>query len=277
MILAGIVGYLPYSDRPGPGWYGPHLPSWSEVSFYLGFAVYFAYYFVFWAPLLFVFARLLNWSGAPRWLFRTLAGLASGVLCLVLAAAAGWYVAISAFAVDVAGILGIFYGVVSMVWCTPEARPDRSAALRWIVAPVLFVVFLGALAYQLLPAKDAQSMDINVLTVEPGSQSIRDDARHLGLTDTQITFLESSGLHGKLRQSSQFSQSIGNTSKHAKAIVVFTTPGRDVVHFQSPKATTVLYLQTERQWVKFPNDAALLKKTFTLTSNADGGVGIQIE
>ena len=27
LTLASAVGYLPYSDRPGPGWYGPSISS----------------------------------------------------------------------------------------------------------------------------------------------------------------------------------------------------------------------------------------------------------
>src|SRR5712692_1562273 len=38
LILLTLIGYLPYSDRPGPGWQGAHLPSLQEVGFFLGWA-----------------------------------------------------------------------------------------------------------------------------------------------------------------------------------------------------------------------------------------------
>src|SRR5437764_15241795 len=36
LLICSLVGYLPYSDRPGPGWETPHLPSWQEIRFYAG-------------------------------------------------------------------------------------------------------------------------------------------------------------------------------------------------------------------------------------------------
>ncbi len=39
LVLINSVGYLPYSDRPGPGWQTPHLPSGQELGFFAGLAV----------------------------------------------------------------------------------------------------------------------------------------------------------------------------------------------------------------------------------------------
>ena len=45
LLLACVLGYLPYSDRPGPGWWGRvHWPSPAEIGTYLGFAPWFAYF-----------------------------------------------------------------------------------------------------------------------------------------------------------------------------------------------------------------------------------------
>src|SRR5665213_2832862 len=38
LLLINCVGYLPYSDRPGPGWQPAHLPSKDELRFFLSFA-----------------------------------------------------------------------------------------------------------------------------------------------------------------------------------------------------------------------------------------------
>ena len=38
LILVNCAGYLPYSDRPGPGWQLPHLPTLGEMRFFVGFA-----------------------------------------------------------------------------------------------------------------------------------------------------------------------------------------------------------------------------------------------
>jgi hypothetical protein len=38
LVLVNSAGYLPYSDRPGPGWQMPHLPTGEELQFFVGFA-----------------------------------------------------------------------------------------------------------------------------------------------------------------------------------------------------------------------------------------------
>src|ERR1700722_13775502 len=38
LVLVNCAGYLPYSDRPGPGWQMPHLPTGDELRFFVGFA-----------------------------------------------------------------------------------------------------------------------------------------------------------------------------------------------------------------------------------------------
>ena len=42
LFVASAVGYLPYSDRPGPGWHGAHIPGLREIGFYFSFAIFFA-------------------------------------------------------------------------------------------------------------------------------------------------------------------------------------------------------------------------------------------
>src|SRR4029077_16463213 len=66
LINSSIVGYLAYSDRPGPRW-GRGVFSWSEVKFFVGWLPLLVYSLLYLGAALFPFARLLSWFRSPRW------------------------------------------------------------------------------------------------------------------------------------------------------------------------------------------------------------------
>src|SRR5258708_7216208 len=74
LVGSSIVGYLAYSDRPGPGW-GRGVFSWSEVKFFAGWLPLLVYFLLYLVAALFPFARFLGWFRSPRWLLRLLGGL----------------------------------------------------------------------------------------------------------------------------------------------------------------------------------------------------------
>jgi hypothetical protein len=71
LSLAPVFGYLPYSDRPGPGWYGrfPAI-SWAEfietVWFMLGWAALFIPHSIVCGLLIALLARGLELVRTPR-------------------------------------------------------------------------------------------------------------------------------------------------------------------------------------------------------------------
>jgi hypothetical protein len=38
LVVVSAIGYLPYSDRRGPGWYAAHIPNVQEVGYYASWA-----------------------------------------------------------------------------------------------------------------------------------------------------------------------------------------------------------------------------------------------
>src|SRR5437870_3275669 len=105
LLLASSIGYLPYSDRPGPGWYGGHLPEWQEVRFFAGFAFrMLALFAVIWTAFVFLFGSILAALRLPRVAIGIVTGLLSAWLAMFGIAAAGWMIAIAAAPVYVAGI-----------------------------------------------------------------------------------------------------------------------------------------------------------------------------
>ena len=122
MFLSEFVGFLPYSDRPGPGFYGWFpMRSLSDVGtaawFQLGFALFAAPFFAMYAiPALTVFLAL-RLTTVNRWFLAVPAALVFGLLGFYLMAALGWYIAISGVGVIAAGVLGFAFGALCfLLW-----------------------------------------------------------------------------------------------------------------------------------------------------------------
>ena len=122
MFLCQFVGFLPYSDRPGPGFYGWFpLRSLSDIAraawFQLSFALFTAPFFAMYAvPALAAFL-LLRLTHINRWFIAVPAALVFGFLGLFMVGAMGWYIAISAAGVYAAGVLGIIFGALCfLLW-----------------------------------------------------------------------------------------------------------------------------------------------------------------
>jgi hypothetical protein len=121
LSLAPVFGYLPYSDRPGPGWFG-RFPGvtwsdfWSGFMFFLGWVALLVPYAVVAGLLLFVIARLLERFRVPRIAVAVVAALLAGFVSGYIVAGIGWYISIAAPPVYFAMILGIVFGA----WLLPR-------------------------------------------------------------------------------------------------------------------------------------------------------------
>ncbi len=115
LILAPVVGYLPYSDRPGPGWYGT-FPALSLREFVantgamLGSGLFFAVLFVIPGAV-----AVLVLRGVERFVHRLAWRRAIGTLVGALFAGywmlgAGWYISAGLPLLILAVILGAFAG-----------------------------------------------------------------------------------------------------------------------------------------------------------------------
>jgi len=123
LVCAPVFGYLPYSDRPGPGWFG-RFPGvgwadfWHGARFHLGWTLLLAPYAILCGLLLFVVARVLERFHAPRVVVAVVGALLAGFVSGYIVVAIGWYIAIAAPPVYAAVILGILYGA----WLLPKRK-----------------------------------------------------------------------------------------------------------------------------------------------------------
>src|SRR5689334_9881702 len=84
LVVINSVGYLPYSDRPGPGWQTSHLPKPEELKFFVGYTALLFPATALYGSFFAVGAAILGFCRLPRWALRIIgvvpAFLAGGLL-----------------------------------------------------------------------------------------------------------------------------------------------------------------------------------------------------
>jgi hypothetical protein len=110
MVGAMLIGYLPYTDRPGPGWYGPSatLQQIPMVGEWLKLRA--------WVPpiygaVIFLLMKALSLiPRLPRAVVRVVASLLAGAIAVIWVAATGWYFALALSVQWAALALAVVYG-----------------------------------------------------------------------------------------------------------------------------------------------------------------------
>lgn len=134
LALAPLFGYLPYSDRPGPGWYG-RFPAVGWAEFWLhawemaGAGAFFAILFILPATLLVLAVRACETMGMRAGVVRVVAALLSALVSGYWAMAAAWYIA----GAPVLGLLAIALGAVAGACVLPADAPKaRVKRFAWV-------------------------------------------------------------------------------------------------------------------------------------------------
>ena len=112
MVVVQAIGYLPYSDRPGPGWYDESSFSWNQISYIGGFIGFLGIYIFVELVVVYLLFLLFQMIGFNHVVYAILGGLIIGFLTAYITMGMGWYIAIDGSSVVVGGLLGAFYGAV---------------------------------------------------------------------------------------------------------------------------------------------------------------------
>jgi hypothetical protein len=128
LSLAPVFGYLPYSDRPGPGWIGKFpgigwADLWHVVVYMSGWALLLMPLAIVAGLVVFSIARVLECFGTPRIIVAGVGGLLAGLVSGYIVAGVGWYIAIAETPVYFAAALGLIYGSVLL----PRSRAVRAS------------------------------------------------------------------------------------------------------------------------------------------------------
>lgn len=128
LCIAPVFGYLGYSDRPGPGWFGrfPAI-SWSEFRdntvFMLQWATLFIWHSLLVGLLIVLLARGLEFVRTPRIAVAIVCALVSVFLTGYLMLAAGWIIALGPAPFYFSLLLAVLFGAILL----PKRRAPKPA------------------------------------------------------------------------------------------------------------------------------------------------------
>ena len=128
LCVAPVFGYLGYSDRPGPGWFG-RFPAitWPEFlengRFMFGWARLFIWQSLFFGLLIVLLARGLELMRTPRVAVAIVCAIASVFFTGFLMLAAGWYIALGAAPFYFSILLAVLFGAILL----PRPRLPKPA------------------------------------------------------------------------------------------------------------------------------------------------------
>lgn len=260
LTLSSAVGYLPYSDRPGPGWQAPSI-SISQIGFYLSWATLLVVPCLTYGTVVFLFIRLLRWLGAPSIYVRVLACICAAAISLIVVAGVGWYIAIAAFPVWVAAGLGGVWGAALLPRYAGTVRATQPGGARWALIVLVSVVGPAALYWTLFVPGYSQQLQIQTLRVTP-SQDVLSLDGWSSLQPSEVELLKSQfplgRIHGGLSGTS------GGGSVEARMLIVFTEGLASKVKLRIPKGVSVAYVQHGREWKMYPPTARTTSDSITL-------------
>jgi hypothetical protein len=261
LILLSVIGYLPYSDRPGPGWQGSHF-SFHETWFFLTWSISFAPYSIVYGTGVYLLSQLLRRIRISYFIRAALTGLASGFVSMYLVAGSGWIIAIAGPPVYISGCLGLVYGAWILpkylgkdLQGTPFSRRER------LVVPTSLLLFIGLIYFSFFYKPYSQDFDINVIAPQ---DSIIDLSSDDWLTGIEKAVLQSKGLNRKYKVGFQSLFSQGGNSEKSRVLIVIQKGKENSATLPQPKNSNVVFIEEKGSWAMYPSNAQVLKKKIFL-------------
>jgi hypothetical protein len=259
LIAVNSAGYLPYSDRPGPGWQRPHFPDIQELQFFFGFGLLLLRGTAFYGGLFAALAWLLGFCHLPSWGLRLIATPLAFLSAGIMMAAAGWMIAIFSVGVYIAAVCGGFWGLLVFPRLVPKPFCTLPLAIR-VVAPLLA---FGAGGYwlirPLLPNRALTNAKVEVVR--------RDATREAPLS---LDYL-GSDFAGSIKEASQYTsvsrlEFATDGKNQVRALLIVDDP-QPVPHtFVLPRTGTAVYRQSHGIWKEEHTSGNLSDISVTLTA-----------
>jgi hypothetical protein len=268
LVMINSVGYLPYSDRPGPGWQSPHLPSKEELQFFFGFALLLLRGAAFYGSLFALLSIILGWCRAPRYLNRVVATILALVSSGIMMAAAGWMIAISAMGVYTAATCGALWGLLVFSRLVPRFSYLPPLAIR-IIAPLLALALGGYwLIRPMLPNRALTNAKIEVIRRSPSEQT----APSLAYLGPEFAY--------QLREANKYvavsRMDFATDGKNQVRVLLIVDDPQPTAHtFVLPRTGTVVYRQHDGIWKEEqsggkPSDISVSFTAFNSTLQTQG-------
>lgn len=268
LLLSSCIGYLPYSDRPGPGWWSRcHWPSWTEVGTFIGFASWFAYFCLFFGLGLFALSIVLGVASTPRWLNRLLGGVIAAAAAGIAVAGAGWYLALAAIGPDAALALGLIYGIFLFPRFIELRSPPIALWARICAASCATALFIFWIISPFLPRQPLANINYDLVRVTQGEKAVTSTS-FLG-TEVQAD-LAAMNLHGDTHGG--IGGGGGGSDQSAPSInveLVALEPIAKEATLAIPKQGHVIYVLKGGVWTAHPSITQKDKRTLTLEPGKD--------
>jgi hypothetical protein len=239
MLLINCIGYLPYSDRPGPGWQAPHFPGKEELGFYFGFALYLGIPSLLYAAGQTLLAFVYELCSLPKWVMRVLGALIGYIASGLLMAGAGWMIAIAPVGVYIASACGLLWGLLVM----PAFVRPREKHLP-IAARIALPLFLDAAAvlyfiYPLIPKTPVAPITFELNRVTNGADLVLADKTEYLKPETQAE-IDGLNLHGEVHGGIQSTQ--GTNGSDVDVVVLAFQPIDHEYKLDVPAQGHVVYI-----------------------------------
>lgn len=250
MLVVNCSGYLPYCDRPGPGWQAPHWPQMSELSFFFGFALYMGIPTLLYAAGQTLLALTFEFCSLPKWLVRLLGAVLGFLAAGLLMQGAGWMIAIAPIGVFIAAGCGFVWGMFVLPLFLVLQEPLLPSVARILLPLALFVGALFALIYPLLPRVPIAPITFEMNRVTPGTQIMSVDATPYLKPQTRAE-IAALHLHGKMHGGIQSSAGTGN-SNGVDVVVIALQPIDREYRVEVPATGHVVYVLADDKLVPHP-------------------------
>jgi hypothetical protein len=271
LVLVNSAGYLPYSDRPGPGWQMPHLPTGEELRFFVGFAALLLKGTAFYGLIFAAAGLILGFCWLPRWGLRVLAAPTAFLASGLMMAAGGWLIAISSMGVYAAAGCGALWGL----FVFPRLVPRMSYALPIAATIALPVVMLAAGAYWLvkpmLPDPALTNAKIEV---------VRRNDRGANLSQVDLSYVGPSIVReakGSGKYISVNRMEFTTDSRNQVRVLLIIDDDRPIAHtFLLPRSGDAIYRQSQGKWDEERVEARKSKLSLDLSSRDSDGISLQL-
>jgi len=270
-VVINSAGYLPYSDRPGPGWQMPHLPSGEELRFFVGFADLLIKATAIYGSIFSVCGFILGFCALPRWGLRVLAAPAAFVASGSMMAAGGWLIAISPMGVYIAAACGALWGLFVFPRLVPSAAIRIPAAARIALPIVIWAASAYLLMKPFLPDRGLTNGKIEV---------IRRDDTGAELPRIDFSFIGASigrGLNGSGKYVSTDRLEFSTDGRNQLRVLLMIDDKRAIGHtFELPRSRDAIYRQHEGIWSEQRIEAKMSAISLELVSSDGRNISLRI-
>lgn len=273
LVAVNSIGYLPYSDRPGPGWrMPPHVPTGPELQFFVGFAFLLLKGTALYGFIFSVSGLILAACSVPSWVRRVFAVPTAFLASGLMMDAGGWLIAISSFGVWTAAASGAIWGFFVFPRLVPPMNRLLPTTIRITLPIVMFVGGTYWLLKPLLPDPGLTNAKVQV---------VRRDDTGADLSNIDLSFVGRSiardaNVSGRYVLTNRME--FKTDGRNQLRVLLIIDDDRPIAHtFALPRSGDAIYRQRQGKWIEEHREARNSKISLELSSNDRSGINFGVK